>query len=103
MKKKLFFSAALIAVIGAVCFTSIRSNSQNRELSDLELENIEALTSGEVGSGVYLFCDKTTISFKCNVKCAICKAVWGTKYSAGTVSLISGVCDCGSTLFYTEE
>lgn len=47
MKKKLILSAAIVAVMGAASLTALTSNSQTRELSDLELANIEALTDDE--------------------------------------------------------
>ena len=47
MRKKILFSAAAVAVMGVASFAVLTSNNHSRELSDLELANIEALTDDE--------------------------------------------------------
>ena len=49
MRKKILFSAAAVAVMGVASFAALTSNNHSRELSDLELANIEALTDDESG------------------------------------------------------
>lgn len=48
MRKKILFSTAAVAVMGVASFAAITSNNQPRELSDLELANVEALTEEEI-------------------------------------------------------
>lgn len=48
MRKKIFISTAAVAVMSVASIAAITSNSQTRELSELELANVEALTRGEV-------------------------------------------------------
>ncbi|MDE6240556.1 MAG: NVEALA domain-containing protein [Muribaculaceae bacterium] len=50
MRKKILFSTAAVAVMSVASFAAITSSNQSRELSDLELANIEALTNEEGGS-----------------------------------------------------
>ena len=47
MKKKLILSAATVAVMSVASIAALNSNSQARELSEIEIANIEALTEDE--------------------------------------------------------
>lgn len=48
--KKLMFSFAAMAIIGAASYAAIKANNSDREFTALELANIEALTTPEGGS-----------------------------------------------------
>lgn len=45
--KKLMFSLAAMAIMGAASYVTLRSNDSDREFTALELANIEALTHDE--------------------------------------------------------
>ena len=49
MRKKILFSTAAVAVMAVASIAALTSNNYSRELSDLELANIEALTDDEAG------------------------------------------------------
>ena len=42
--KKLMFSIAAMAIMGAASYVALRSNNSDREFTALELANIETLT-----------------------------------------------------------
>ncbi len=50
MKKKIMYAVACVA-LAAVAGWNYQQSKQNVELSDLALENVEALASGELASG----------------------------------------------------
>ena len=53
MKKKLFGSIAVLAIVTVASWNvGVNLNSQKNELSDLLLENVEALATGEGSRGI---------------------------------------------------
>lgn len=102
--KKLMFSVAAVAIISAASYVALRSSNSEREFSDLELANIEALTEDETGKGdVILACNKNTSVYMCIVKCSICGDIWGSVSEKGYVVDIKGKCECGSHIFLVPQ
>ena len=52
--KKLMFSIAAMAIMGAASYMALRSNT-DRKFTALELANIEALTEDETSTNRYLY------------------------------------------------
>jgi hypothetical protein len=46
--KKIFFSAAIAAVVGVAGYFGYKSMNPGREFTETEMENIEALADGEI-------------------------------------------------------
>lgn len=100
MRKKILLSATALTVMGAAGFAALTSNNQTRELSDLELANIEALTNNESKSTITANCDPVSIvvTTKCVVYCPSCYTAWTPENSPKgktDVSSIKGCCTCG--------
>lgn len=73
MKKKVFGAVALIAIAVAAGW-NYQQSQQERELSDLTLENIEALASGENGNP----CGGPKVGLQCESRNTInCKDTYG--------------------------
>ena len=58
--KKIMFSIAAMAIMGAASYVTLRSNDSDREFTALELANIEALTYGEGSNERYLYVTRKT-------------------------------------------
>lgn len=71
--KKLMFSIAAMAILGAASYMALSSNNSDREFTALELANIEALTHGEGSS--YEYPSGFAYTTTCNV--AIGTTWWG--------------------------
>lgn len=63
MKKKIMYAVACVA-LAAIAGWNYQQSKQNVELSDLALENVEALASGEGGVQCYTNSSYTSI---CNI------------------------------------
>lgn len=53
--KKLMFSIAAVAIMGAASYAALKANNSDREFTALELANIEALTEDETSTNRYLY------------------------------------------------
>lgn len=85
MKKVVFFVAGMLIVTAVVLGQMFAPGSQMEKLSDLALENVEALSVTETSTSWN--CSSTTYA-PCGVRCGVC----GTSIS-GTGSL-TGMHNC---------
>ncbi|GHT74330.1 hypothetical protein AGMMS50262_07070 [Bacteroidia bacterium] len=86
MKKKNFGGIAVLA-IAAVAMLNVNFNSQKSELSGISLANVEALASGEEGSGKSCYANVTPASDSDDWavavrKCSDCTTYWAASASS---------------------
>ena len=86
MKTKALFVIAML-LIGAVTCFSISMNGSKTKISDIQLANIEALSSVETGGSIPCFSSATRNYNRAYVDCGSCTRIEGWK-GTGT----EGVC-----------
>ncbi len=64
MKKKIIF-AAVAVVMGVSAYVGVNAQQQDA-MSDIQLSNVEALVSGESGSGIWRVTRHTSDSWTCD-------------------------------------
>ena len=95
--KRLLFSVAIAAALGAGSFAGFRAlNPAERQLSDIELANIEALAEGEGFATISILCDKMQLFQTCAVKCNSCGKQYIALDPIGLAVAVSGQCSCGN-------
>lgn len=105
MKKVILFSA-VIAMVSAIGVNYV-STSSTRDMSEIELANVEALAGDEnaggseiSGSTITAMCDPISVVVidYCAVYCPRCYTEWrpsGSPTGKTDVSSIKGCCTCG--------
>ncbi len=98
MSKKLILTATLVTVISAASITYAFSNNRSKNLKDLQLASVEALTENEI-SPVKVKCDDNPVII-CRVTCSKCHTRYTAINGHGKAYNFTGVCSCGSSSFY---
>lgn len=96
--KKNTWKMLLIAIAGIVMVIlglSGVTSSQGEQISDLMLENIEALAGGEI----VIECDNSSMAIRCQKTCLSCGTVWTAIGGYGLSGKMKGECKCGA-LYY---
>lgn len=101
MKKKIII--AFMAAIGLSTITFMRQNPRPEHLTDLQLENIEAIANDEevipATGHVEILCNGTSV-VKCEVTCAHCLSTYRALFANGIALDVRGTCKiCGSSQF----
>lgn len=66
MKKKISGGITALIIITTVAMFNVNINTQKSNLSDISLENVEALASGENSASCYFYCTVSLI-YDCTV------------------------------------
>ena len=90
--KKVVFAVVAVAVVAAAGW-SYQQSKQSVELSDLAMENVEALATGEVE----IQCDSYSVVIICQKTCPSCGRVWKAINGYGNPGNLRGTCSCGKT------
>lgn len=99
-KKTRVLLGVLLTTLVSIVSWNIRENRDEAELSDLALENIEALAWEEGSSSITADCDpiSVVVTAKCVVICPSCFTEWrpsGNLTGKTVTSSIRGCCSCG--------
>lgn len=92
MKTKLIIGFIAVAVAALAGWNIIKSQDEVI-LSELALENVEALARGEVTAE----CGNISAVI-CKATCSSCGKVYETKEAPGPASKVEGKCSCGGTI-----
>lgn len=93
---KTLFLAVITAVVGVAGYFGYKTMIPSRELTEAEMENIEALADDEMSS-VELQCEFSSAVY-CMARCVQCgKTYYSVNIYGRTVSQ-RGTCVCGSSI-----
>lgn len=97
MSAKKFIVAAAFAAVALFSGINAYNNSNEVQLSDLALANVEALASGETTPGVVMgSCLNPDGNMYCLYSCPGCPRVWSSQSNGTVLESISGTCTCGT-------
>ena len=92
---KIIKKIAAMAMIVAVAVTAgwnFYQNTQEMEMNELALANVEALASGET---LVLECDSYSVVIICKKNCSSCYKEWRAIGGYGNSGNFRGKCTCG--------
>ena len=98
MRKKIV-GIAVVAVVAIVAMLNIYTSENKLVLSDLALENIEALANTEASSSITGKCNgSVVIIVECSVYCWKCGRTWypSPRKPKSVAAEVKGSCACGN-------